>query len=129
MTPAEPDLTGIAAHAAVGLLDEASMRELLRHIADHEPKVIKRAVQRLAGGIPDEQETGVRDLSHIRKSPDHCWAQTTRDGELVPCDKPAVAVRLDYSESETGDPYPVCKYHAAGEMVPLRVLLGVEVTP
>lgn len=55
----------------------------------------------------------------LHRFPDTCDEETTRDGYLVPCEKPAVAARR-----HDGQPYPVCAYHARGpEMVPLRELL------
>lgn len=44
-----------------------------------------------------------------------CHRETTRRGQVEPCGKTAVALRLDENE----DPYPVCAFHAAGNMVPL----------
>lgn len=44
-----------------------------------------------------------------------CHESVTRKGELEPCDKPAVAVRLD----GMGGAYPVCKHHARGDMATL----------
>lgn len=48
--------------------------------------------------------------------PEECHEEVTRGGEVQPCEKPAVALRIDPNE---GDPYPVCAYHARAEMVPL----------
>ena len=45
-----------------------------------------------------------------------CHEDVTRKGESQPCEKTAVAVRID---PEDGDPYPVCSYHARWPMVPL----------
>lgn len=60
-----------------------------------------------------------RHWSLLRNFPNTCDEETTRRGVLVPCEKPAVAARLDYQ----GHPYPVCAYHTRGDMVPLRELL------
>jgi hypothetical protein len=60
------------------------------------------------------------DLRFVRRFPDTCTEDVTRKGESQPCDKPAVAARLD---PEEGTPYPVCAYHASADMVPLRVLI------
>ncbi len=49
-----------------------------------------------------------------------CAEGVTRRGEYQPCGKTAVALRYD---PETGDPYPVCAYHARSDMVPLAKLL------
>ena len=51
----------------------------------------------------------------------HCHEGVTRKGIFLPCDKTAVAVRID---EEDGGPYPVCAYHARGAMVSLPDLLA-----
>jgi hypothetical protein len=56
----------------------------------------------------------------------HCHEDVTRKGMSVPCDKTAVAVRVD---EEDGGPYPVCAYHARGEMVSLPDLLAAVWMP
>jgi hypothetical protein len=48
-----------------------------------------------------------------------CHEDVTRKGESQPCDKTAVALRIDPTE---GTPYPVCAYHARAVMVPLAAL-------
>lgn len=60
------------------------------------------------------------NLNFIRRWPDRCDAAVTRKGRMEPCNKTAVAVRI---VPEEGHPYPVCAFHARGEMVPLRELL------
>lgn len=45
-----------------------------------------------------------------------CHEGVTRRGTFEPCDKPAVAFRVD---PEEGAPYPVCAFHAREQMVPL----------
>lgn len=45
-----------------------------------------------------------------------CYEGVTRQREYQPCDKVAVAVKRD---TETREPYPVCAYHARGDMVTL----------
>lgn len=52
---------------------------------------------------------------------DTCHEGVTRRGEYQPCGKVAVAMHTDL---ETGDPYPVCSYHARGGMVPLVDVLA-----
>jgi hypothetical protein len=47
-----------------------------------------------------------------------CHEEVTRRGELEPCDKAAVARRLDVE----GLVYPVCIYHTRAPMVPLNGL-------
>jgi hypothetical protein len=47
-----------------------------------------------------------------------CHEEVTRRGELEPCDKAAVAMRLDVE----GLAYPVCIYHTRAPMVPLSGL-------
>lgn len=45
-----------------------------------------------------------------------CYEEVTRKGQLEPCDKVSVAMRID----ETfGGRYPVCIYHTRQPMVPL----------
>lgn len=61
-------------------------------------------------------------LRYVIDHPDPCTEGVTRRGEYEPCDKPAVAVRLDDEKR----PYAVCKHHTRGEMVPLRDLLGTS---
>jgi hypothetical protein len=45
-----------------------------------------------------------------------CHEEVTRRGMLEPCEKVAVAVRIDPNE---GSRYPVCARHVRGPMVPL----------
>lgn len=54
------------------------------------------------------------------QSPNWCCEGVTRRGEFQPCDKPAVALRMDPEERE---PYPVCAFHARGHMVSLSSLV------
>jgi hypothetical protein len=61
------------------------------------------------------------DLTVVRAYPDLCTEGVTRRGVFQPCEKPAVAVRIDPNE---GTPYPVCIGHARVVMVPLAELLG-----
>lgn len=63
------------------------------------------------------------DLRFVREFPGECCEEVTRRGELQPCDKPAVAVRIDPENDERG--YPVCGYHSRPRMVPLRELLAL----
>lgn len=48
--------------------------------------------------------------------PEQCHEEVTRRGEVEPCEKTAVALRVDPQE---GEPYPVCARHARAPMVPL----------
>jgi hypothetical protein len=73
------------------------------------------------GTCPEASGWADHDLRMARKFPGECTEGVTRKGEFQPCDKPAVAVRMD---PEYGSPYPVCAYHARGAMVPLAVLLA-----
>lgn len=59
-------------------------------------------------------------LAEVVRCPDRCDESVVRRGWNEPCDRPAVAVRLD---PDTNDPYPVCPTHCRTEMVPLRELL------
>lgn len=46
-----------------------------------------------------------------------------------PCERLAVALRLDFTDSNEGKPYPVCARHVAkraGQMVPLLELMGAK---
>ena len=68
--------------------------------------------------------TAMTDLTGVAKHPDTCHQECVRRGELVPCEKPAVAVRI-----WEDDAYPVCGYHAVGGLVPLRELLAYRQEP
>lgn len=50
-----------------------------------------------------------------------CHEEVSRKGLAEPCEKVSVGLRLD---PFTGDSYPVCAYHARGEMVPLTEVLA-----
>jgi hypothetical protein len=51
---------------------------------------------------------------------DTCHEAVTRQGNFEPCERTAVALRIDY---ETNTAYPVCKHHArGGPMVPLATI-------
>jgi hypothetical protein len=50
-----------------------------------------------------------------------CSEGVTRAGQFEPCDKAAVAARIDPTE---GTPYAVCGYHSRAVMVPLAELLA-----
>jgi len=76
---------------------------------------------RAGTALDGAEEGGVSDLRYCRMFPQTCDEGVTRKGEFVPCEKVAVAVRL-----AGGLPYPVCAYHARGEMVPLAELLGLS---
>lgn len=52
-----------------------------------------------------------------------CTEGVIRAGEYQPCEKTAVAVRIDPQE---GSRYSACAYHARGDMVPLSELLAGE---
>lgn len=65
------------------------------------------------------------DLSIVRMFPDRCSEDVSRAGESQACDKTAVAARRD---PDCGMPYPVCAYHARGDMVSLTELLATEGT-
>lgn len=58
-----------------------------------------------------------------------CHHAVTRDGIEEPCERLAVALRLDFNESSEGQPYPVCARHVArrkGQMVPLLEVMGAK---
>ena len=48
-----------------------------------------------------------------------CHESVSRKGEEQPCEKVAVARRMDPDQDY---PYPVCAFHSRGEMVPLGPL-------
>lgn len=52
--------------------------------------------------------------------PEQCHEDVTRRGDSEPCDKPAVALRID---PEEGEPYPVCARHARADMVTLEQIV------
>ncbi len=55
---------------------------------------------------------------------DTCEAGVTRNGEYVPCEKPAVALRIWADEWPSERMSPVCVHHCkVGEMVPLATIL------
>jgi hypothetical protein len=56
----------------------------------------------------------------IRRAIEHgrCHEEVSRKGHCEPCDKTAVAVRQD-PDGYPAAPYPVCAYHARGQMVTL----------
>lgn len=58
-------------------------------------------------------------MEFAREFPGECCEEVSRGGVLQPCDKTAVAVHNDEEFA-----YPVCAYHARGDMVPLTELLG-----
>ena len=61
------------------------------------------------------------DIEFLRKWPHECCAEVTRNGESVPCDKVAVAVRRGADDSL---PWPVCVFHTrVGQMVSLADLI------
>lgn len=51
--------------------------------------------------------------------PLECHEEVSRNGEAQPCDKTAVAMRLDPT---FGSAYPVCAYHSRAPMVSLSEL-------
>ena len=52
-----------------------------------------------------------------------CHEEVSRRGQLQPCDKTAVALRVDPT---FGTEYPVCAFHARADMVPLTVVVARE---
>lgn len=54
-----------------------------------------------------------------------CHEEVNRRCHLQPCDRPAVALRLDPHELT---PYPVCSQHRRAPMVALRDLIGLVAT-
>jgi hypothetical protein len=64
-------------------------------------------------------ERVARLVREALRRPDWCEEGVTRRSEFQPCEKLAVALRID----EEGDPYPVCAFHARGSMVSLSALV------
>lgn len=62
---------------------------------------------------------GVR-ATVVPEQVDLCDEEVVRRGEVQPCEKPAVALRLDLR----GDTYPVCPRHTRRPMVPLSEVVG-----
>jgi hypothetical protein len=58
-----------------------------------------------------------------------CHHEVSRNGHAEPCERVAVALRLDFNWSSEGQPYPVCGRHVSarrGHMVPLLYLMGAK---
>lgn len=67
-------------------------------------------------------------LSVVREAfrwPFACTEGVTRGGEFQPCERLAVALRIDPEERT---PYPVCPPHARGDMVSLAVIMAALTT-
>jgi hypothetical protein len=65
-------------------------------------------------------------MRFVRKFPDKCCAEVSRDGESQPCDKTAVAVAYGDEDPRY---WPVCKSHVRGrEIVSLAELLAYSPT-
>ena len=52
--------------------------------------------------------------------PEECTEEVSRRGLVEPCDRVAVALRVDRNE---GTLYPVCARHTRAEMVPLGAIV------
>lgn len=71
-------------------------------------------------------------LDFVARFPDHCDVGVVREGEEVPCAKPAIGViePAEWELEEFGpdlSPYAVCVHHARKDrMVPLRQLLEYQ---
>lgn len=55
----------------------------------------------------------------------HCGWEVTRQGQVEPCGKPAVAIRYDEDNGGLGE---VCKHHTKGSLVPLSFVAEVART-
>lgn len=58
-----------------------------------------------------------------------CHEEIVRSGHVEPCERLAIAVRLDFNHSDDGQPYPVCARHISrrkGHMVSLLELMGAR---
>lgn len=60
-------------------------------------------------------------LRNALGSPQRCAENVTRKGEEQPCDRTAVALRVEPEEPEQC--YPVCGYHARADMVTLEQIV------
>lgn len=72
----------------------------------------------VAPGWTGGKDEGVSEKAAFEECPCavRCTEGVSRRGEYQPCDKPAVAWRIDL---EYLTEYPVCKHHTRGDMVPL----------
>jgi hypothetical protein len=52
--------------------------------------------------------------------PEQCHEEVSRHGQVEPCNKVAVALRVDHQEDL---PYPVCARHSRGDLVPLEYIV------
>jgi len=70
-------------------------------------------------------EPSEEDLRFLRRFPDKCCAEVSRQGETQPCDKTAVAVAVgDADGVDDLHWWPVCAFHTRGRaMVSLSDLL------
>lgn len=65
------------------------------------------------------------DCRFIRRFPERCCAEVSRDGDSQPCDKTAVAVAVGDEDAGWEGWWPVCPHHSRGrQMVPLAILLA-----
>ena len=65
---------------------------------------------------PDKGETHARFAALVTGNLRDCTEDVVRAGESQPCDKPAVAFRLD---PNFWGAYPVCAHHARADMMSL----------
>lgn len=68
-----------------------------------------------AESYDDHSCLSTEDIAYAARQRE-CHEEVSRRGELQPCGRPSVAVRID---SRFNLPYPVCKSHTRGQMVPL----------
>lgn len=54
-----------------------------------------------------------------------CHESVSRKGQVQPCDRPAIGMRVDPDTSATPSVYPVCVGHARHSMVPIADTLDV----
>jgi len=58
-----------------------------------------------------------------------CHQEISHNGHAEPCERVAIAIRLDFADSEQGSPDPVCARHVSkrrGEMVQLLEVMGAK---
>jgi hypothetical protein len=77
---------------------------------------------------PDPMPRVGREAVRLAFYPE-CHEEVVRGGFAEPCERLAVALRLDFNESTEGAPYPVCARHVSkrrGCMVSLLEVMGVK---
>lgn len=77
---------------------------------------------------PDPQPKVARSAVKLAFYPE-CHHEVVRGGHIEPCERLAIALRLDFNHATEGQPYPVCARHVSrmrGHMVALLDLMGAK---